>query len=32
MQRFDLFKDNNSDNEFEDNYLNYEFPQKNNRV
>jgi len=28
MQRFDLFKDNNSDNEFEDNYLNYEFPQK----
>jgi len=28
IQQFDLLKDNSSDNEFEDSYLNYEFSQK----
>jgi len=28
IQQFELLKDNNSDNELEDSYLNYEFPQK----
>jgi len=28
IQQFELLKDNNSDNELEDNYLGYEFPQK----
>jgi len=32
IQQFELLKDNNSDNELEDNYLGYEFPQKNNGV